>query len=527
MTVAARHVHLRKPVTLKLLAAYTPEQTEAVEQRLGRARAAADLHGEHVVPIVEIGNTDDGMNFVATERLEGTTLEEELEAREQLPFPEATRWILEACEGLAEAHAAGIIHGDIRPKNLLLSDVAKKRRETGAAPGAPFPPRVLKILDFGMTSPIASMGDEGTSAFVATPAYLAPEQIREPERVGPHSDVWALGVILYELITGKRPFNADTPSGVLVAVIFDTAPLLTDAPYELARVVNQCLSKEPEKRPESIEDLATKLAPFAGEEGARSVERIKKLLAAVKDKSGMRKRPNASPAKVEPEPFFWPTRKSLRTARAEQKAAKKAKALVVPAITLPAIRAFAERKLAGQRPGATAFAAVAIGVVLMRTLLSEAPVEDAPPMEVAPRDALPIMPFVPSIEPDRSESSETAAPPPPTTRPTAPSVPKANASTKPASRSSIIRVPPWPTTNTTPTPAPAAPPPLAPPGMVASPRNVPTGPAYPPGPTTTTTRPNTPPQGSRAGRLPRGLPATRDGGPQTAARPPVTPTPAR
>lgn len=539
VTVAARHVHLRKPVTLKLLAAYTPEQTEAVEQRLARARAAADLHGEHVVPIVEIGNTDDGMNFVATERLEGTTLEEELDARDTLPFPEATRWVLEACEGLAEAHAAGIIHGDIRPKNLLLSDVAKKRRETGAAPGAPFPARVLKILDFGMTSPIASMGDEGTSAFVATPAYLAPEQIREPERVGPHSDIWALGVVLYEAITGKQPFTADTPSGVLVAVIFDTAPLLTDAPYELARVVNQCLSKDPEKRPASVEALAEKLAPFAGEEGARSVERIRTLLAAAKDKSGLRKRPVASPA-PKPDAPFWPTRKSLRTARAEEKAekAKKAKRLFDPNVTMPSLRVLAARKIEQahrQRKAVAACAVVAVGVFAMRTVFADAPVEEAPPveltsapLEMAPRESLPIMPFVPKIEPDHAESIDAAELPPAPPKPAPPPAPRGNAAPRSAPHSSIVRVPPWPASNAAPAPSPTVPP-LAPPGMVASPRNVPTGPAYPPGPSTTTNRPLTPPQGSRAGRLPRGLPTTRDGAtqPQTAARPPVTPMPPR
>ncbi len=260
----AHHIHLRQAVTLKILAAYNDAQDDVVEKRVAKARQAARLRGEHVARILDIGTTEDGLPFVATERLAGRTLDAELAARGgKIRFDEAVRWVLEICEGLAEAHVAGIVHGDLKPHNVFFAE-------------RPQAQPLLKILDFGMASPIEAIGhgDESASAWFGSPAYLAPEQIREPHKADVRVDVWALGVLLFELIAGALPFSAETVSGVLVAVCFDSPPLLTEAPYELARLVHRCLEKDPGRRPRDVGELARALAPFAGPEGARMSNRI-------------------------------------------------------------------------------------------------------------------------------------------------------------------------------------------------------------------------------------------------------------
>ena len=243
--VAARHVYLRRRVTLKILASTTSAHQQAQRRHLVAAHKAAALRGPHIARIVDTGFTEDGMPFIATERLEGRTLAEELADRSELPPAEAVRWVLQACEGLAEAHSAGIVHGDLKLQNLFLAgDASASSTDHGDRPA-----RVLKILDFGMATPVDDRDDEGTVAWFASPAYLAPEQIRDPLNVDARADVWALGVILHELIAGRLPFAADTVSGMLVAVAYDEPAMLVaeSVPFELARIAHACLSKDPER----------------------------------------------------------------------------------------------------------------------------------------------------------------------------------------------------------------------------------------------------------------------------------------
>ncbi|MCW5835821.1 MAG: serine/threonine protein kinase, partial [Labilithrix sp.] len=274
--VAARHVYLRRRVTLKILTSTTTAHQQAQRLHLTAAHRAAALRGLHVARIVDTGFTEDGMPFIASEHLEGRTLADELAERRSLPPVEAVRWVLQACEGLAEAHSAGIVHGDLKPRNLFLAGDAN-----AAATDRGGEPRVLKILDFGMATPADDRDDEGTSAWFASPAYLSPEQIRDPANVDARTDIWALGVILHELVAGRLPFAADTVSGMLVAVAYDEPALLVaeDVPFELARLVRACLAKDPSERPADVAALAKRLAPFAGPEGVGLARRVDAALS--------------------------------------------------------------------------------------------------------------------------------------------------------------------------------------------------------------------------------------------------------
>lgn len=395
LVVSARHVHTRKPATLKILTAFTEEQACVLEARLRRVRRAARLRNPRIARIVEIGTTEDGLRFIATERARGKTLDAELAAREKLPADEAVRLILQACEALAEAHAIGIVHGNVKPRNLLLGEDGD-----------------LQVLDFGMGSPIQAIGDASASAWFGSPAYLAPEQVRDPDAVDARADVWALGVVLYEMIAGAIPFHADTVSGMLVAVVMDRPALLTDAPYELARVVARCLEKDPAARFASVEELARALAPFAGdeEEGARLAERVKAAAETPPPSDPLAIDPDEDEEEPEPAPAEGPPPRPRRA----------------DAVTSPSLRVLAHRrKRRNQMLLACAAATTTIVVASAMALSSE---EDEPAAQEtettsATLPAAPARPVTPPIlpraatapaVPERAAPAEAARPRPQT-----------------------------------------------------------------------------------------------------------------
>lgn len=271
----ATHLALGVPALLKVFASYTEAEEQALAPRLAKARLATSLRGLHVEHVFAVGVTEDGMPFVATERVAGSTLEAEIATHGPLGVQAAVRRVLEACEGLAEAHAAGLVHGGVTPKSLVLAEGARP------APGAEGEAdrRVLKVLDFGGASPLASVPDADdvpTGSLLGSPAFLSPEQIKDPNAAGARADLWALGVILHQAATGLLPFEAESVSGLLVAVVYDE-PKIDDAlPAGLAQIIARCLSKDPEERPADVGELAEALAPFAANErvGRRLSERV-------------------------------------------------------------------------------------------------------------------------------------------------------------------------------------------------------------------------------------------------------------
>jgi serine/threonine protein kinase len=193
-----------------------------------------------------------------------------------LPVSQAVGIILQACEAVAEAHSIGIVHRDLKPANLFV---------TTRMDGTP----LVKVLDFGISkmSALNSAGAEesltSTGLVMGSPGYMSPEQVRNAKAVDARSDVWALGVILYEVLTGVSPFRGDTAGEVFARVITETPPPLRevrrDIPEGLERVVAQCLERDVARRVPSVSALAKHLLPWAPEEDKRSVARILRVSA--------------------------------------------------------------------------------------------------------------------------------------------------------------------------------------------------------------------------------------------------------
>jgi len=274
VVVSAHHTQLEELVALKFLLPDCLDNADAVERFMREARAAVRIRSEHVARVVDIGKLNNGAPYMVMEYLEGADLAAILEKRGPLPAQEAVDYVLQASEAIAEAHALGIVHRDLKPSNLFL---------TTYADGAP----LVKVLDFGISKLLETESARqltATSATMGSPVYMSPEQIRSTKTVDTRSDIWSLGVILFELLAGKPPFEGNGATGVLASILMDAPiPLAQEAPQvapELVAVVNACLEKKPDDRLQTIADLAFALLPFAGRNAKLSVERIANVLHA-------------------------------------------------------------------------------------------------------------------------------------------------------------------------------------------------------------------------------------------------------
>jgi serine/threonine-protein kinase len=273
VVVAATHLQLQQQIAVKLLRPEAMANPSLIERFEREARAAARVHGEHVARVIDVGKLPGGLPYIVMEYLEGEDLERKLTRVGALPIAEAIDYMLQTCEAVGEAHAANIVHRDLKPANLFLA-----MRPNEDAP-------CLKVLDFGISKILEPETDAitKTSAMMGTAYYMSPEQLTSAKKVDTRTDVWALGVILYELLAGKRPFEAGTMPEV-VAMILENTPvplkeLRPDVPDELCDVVSLCLRKMDQRLP-TVADLATALAPFAPPHAVPLVARINKLVTA-------------------------------------------------------------------------------------------------------------------------------------------------------------------------------------------------------------------------------------------------------
>jgi serine/threonine-protein kinase len=261
VVLQVEHVELGQRMAVKMMAPAVAGDARAVTRFVREGRAAAGLESEHVVRIFDVGTLESGVPYMVMELLRGEDLSRVLRTSGSLTIVQAVDYVLQACHAIAEAHGLGIVHRDLKPSNLFLT-----YRSDGSA--------LIKVLDFGISKAISDGGPAdpevsltATSAVMGSPLYMSPEQVRNSRQVDERTDVWSLGVILYELLTGAPAFHADTVPGICAAIAADDPAfpslLRPDVPAELEAVVLRCLEKDVFRRFQSVAELMTALRSFA------------------------------------------------------------------------------------------------------------------------------------------------------------------------------------------------------------------------------------------------------------------------
>jgi serine/threonine-protein kinase len=273
VVLSAIQIGLDRRVAVKLLLPHWAHQADVVERFLREGRAATRIRSEHVVRVFDVGRLESGAPFLVLEYLEGNDLDAVLRQWGPLPVATAIDWVLQATEAIAEAHAHGIVHRDLKPANLFLT-----HRTDGTS--------CVKVIDFGL-SKIAdpwSQPDKLTrpTDVMGSPHYMAPEQLRATCEADARADLWALGAVLHELISGRPPFYGATMAELCAAVLTEAPEPLSigrpGVPAGVEQAVLRCLEKDPAARFASVAEFAQALAPF-GSPGARgSCERIERVV---------------------------------------------------------------------------------------------------------------------------------------------------------------------------------------------------------------------------------------------------------
>lgn len=255
--VAVRHETLGELFAIKMMLPEVLVYDDARERFIREARALARLKGEHVARVHDVGMFEDGTPYMVMEHLIGEDLNVILDKRGVLPLDEAALYVHQACEAVAEAHGLGIAHRDLKPANMFLT-----RTSTGAP--------CVKVLDFGISKDVSAdkVGPALTKTGMAlgTPIYMAPEQLANTKRTDLRSDVWALGIILYELVTGKPPFYAEAVTELIAQVLTNTptppSQMRSEIPAAFDAVVLRCLEKKADQRFATVRAFMTALRPF-------------------------------------------------------------------------------------------------------------------------------------------------------------------------------------------------------------------------------------------------------------------------
>lgn len=257
VVVAARHVDLGQRVAIKFMLREAMNDPSAAERFLREAKSAVRLTSAHTARVLDVGRLRNGEPYMVMEYLEGHDLDAELRQNGPMQPEAAVDAILQVCEALAEAHGMGMIHRDVKLKNVFLAQTR------GARP-------IVKVLDFGLAKTIGSHGDvslTATNSVFGSPQYMSPEQMRSAKDVDARSDVWSIGVCLFELLTGRVPFDGQGIAEICAAVLKDPAPapstFARGLPADLEAAVLRCLTKDVNLRFQTVADLAVALEPWA------------------------------------------------------------------------------------------------------------------------------------------------------------------------------------------------------------------------------------------------------------------------
>ncbi|WP_437336274.1 serine/threonine-protein kinase [Sorangium sp. So ce394] len=275
----AEHLSLRTPVAIKLIDVEVAKNASARARFDREAQLAARIRSAHVVKVLDHGMTDHGLPYIAMECLAGETLRDRLSARGRITLSETAKIVSHVCRALARAHEAGLVHRDIKPENIFMA-----REDDG---------EIVKILDFGVAKAtdalsIAGMDPTRTGALLGTPYYMSPEQAKGLKSVDYRSDLWSLGIVVFECLTGQRPFTAPALGPLIAKILGTPAPALSAAapsariPAEVEAWMRKALAVDPDARFASARELAEAFmvasgtadsmerGPSAGLPGARS-----------------------------------------------------------------------------------------------------------------------------------------------------------------------------------------------------------------------------------------------------------------
>jgi eukaryotic-like serine/threonine-protein kinase len=277
VVLTAWHAELDRRVAIKLLLPEWSSDKHIVERFLREGRAATSIQSEHCVRIFDVGALESGAPFLVLEYLEGQNLDDVVLTKGPLPVPTAIDWLLQAAEAIAEGHAHGIVHRDLKPANLFL---------TQRPDGTPS----IKVIDFGL-SKITVAGPRGDVArltqptdVMGSPSYMAPEQLRASCDADPRTDQWALGAVLYELITALSPFRGSSMPEICAAVLMQPPAALSSlrdgVPPAVECAIMRCLEKDPGARFGNVAELAAALAPYGSASSRASSECIERVLSA-------------------------------------------------------------------------------------------------------------------------------------------------------------------------------------------------------------------------------------------------------
>jgi len=250
----ARDTKLGRIVALKFLPAQFSSDEDAKQRFMQEAQAASALDDPHICTIHDIAEADDGQLFIVMAFYDGSTLKYVIDS-EDLPVEKACSIARQIALGLGTAHENGIVHRDVKPANIMVTEKG-----------------LVKILDFGVAKLGQSSDLTQAGSTIGTAAYMSPEQARG-ESVDFRSDVWSIGAVLYEMLSGDRPFGGGYEAAVAYSILNEDPPALTNVPAELAAIVSSALSKDAANRPTSAVDLANSLAEYAGASQVHTGER--------------------------------------------------------------------------------------------------------------------------------------------------------------------------------------------------------------------------------------------------------------
>ena len=313
VVVCAEHLVLETLVAMKFLLPELCTLPDAPQRFLREAQAATRIAGEHVARVLDMGELPPeegspfypgGAPYIVMEYLEGKDLGRHVKDGRRFPVPEAIDLVVQAAEALAHAHAAGIIHRDVKPSNLFLV-----QQPDGSS--------IVKVLDFGISKVVEEAAKDNleltkTTAVMGSALYMSLEQMRSTKTVDHRTDIYALGVTLYELLTGTQPFTAESFSELCVKVSLDPPDPLrrhrADVSVELAAVIAVAYARTKEERYQTVGQLAQALAPYATPETRARVDAIRRFERASHPDMDVDEPVRRTPTKVEtPDPGpRWP-----------------------------------------------------------------------------------------------------------------------------------------------------------------------------------------------------------------------------